>query len=129
MTIKKLESATKIMQQIKMLDNDIIQIDKLAMLIANENVNCSFTLNVEDLKPVFDAVPLKMEEQRPSQYEIYMEFFNSKRLVSVPVKNISSYSSEANENTALHLLGVLLMDKQNRRTVLLNQLTKYGVQL
>lgn len=129
MTIKKLESAARIIQKVKELDADIIQIDKFAMLIANEHVNCSFTLNVEDMAPKSEIVNLEPEKSSKMNYDGGLITFWTSRHTEQPKKNISSFSSEANENTALHLLGVLLMDKQNQRTTLLNQLTKYGVQL
>ena len=63
MNIKKLEKATKIYEQIKILDAQISELEKFAMLVANGEIKSSFELKIEDLgKQKEDAEKVGFDE-------------------------------------------------------------------
>jgi hypothetical protein len=136
MNIVKLEKATKIYEQIKQLDNAIIEIDRIAMLIANGEVSCSFDLKVNDLTKTEEQCQVGFDEDGSLRsacdpihpYRLSFSLLGGVlRNTTPPPVNENILKAELTENTALSILGVLLCDKQYQRDQLINQLERLGV--
>lgn len=138
MNFKKLEKAAAILKEIQALDSEIIEIDKLAMIVANGEVKCHFELNVEDIskknevnnKVGFDedgsliAGTASIYDQIRHAYTFH---FNSCQPQNKIPKNDYSIEKDITENATLNILGVLLYEKKTRRDELLKKLEKAGV--
>ncbi len=137
MDIKKLEKAAKIYGQIKILDAQIIDIDKFAMTVANNETKSSFELRCEDLskkkedeeKINFDddgSIIKKHSESYKSVFDLWTPRLYSQ---SVEDKNDNEIilKNELSVNAVMAILGVLLHEKQAQRILLMNQLQKIGV--
>jgi len=142
MNIKQIEKANKILLDIKILDSEIIELEKFAMLIADGEVTIDFSLNVHDLKKKreqeekisFDEdgsliSALEKMRNRLSYYSPFamgglVEYQNADS--KSHVKNLTNI---LNENEGLQVLGVLLGIKQQKRQRLIESLNKIGVNL
>ncbi|HZW66383.1 MAG TPA: hypothetical protein VFF23_11875 [Hanamia sp.] len=141
MDFKKLERATKIYEQLKQLDKEIIEIDRFAMLVANGEIKSSFELKIDDIgkkkedsdKVGFDEDGSLIKGTSDSLYE------QMRRSFYMPIlsfgcdtgketdKNVHLLKNELSENATMSILGVLLQEKQFKRTNLLTQLQRLGV--
>lgn len=128
--IKALEKSAKIFEKIKKLDSEIIEIDKYALLVANGDCEPSFELHFVTQKNKEEI------EEETNKSESSGTFFYIHQLMSY--KPITEASNNTNtekladtltENATLQILGILLCEKYNKRTQLLKQLEKYGVQV
>ena len=140
MNIKKLEKATKIFEQIKVLDAQIIEIDRFAMLVANGEIKSSFELKVEDIgkkkedeeKVSFDADGSLIKGDSIPEYSFRINWGSI-----IPCgltgssdkknKNEHLYKTELSENGTMQILGILLYEKQQQRQALIQKLQSYGV--
>lgn len=144
MDIKQIELVTEVCSKIKKLDSEITAIDDIAMLIANNEVKLSFKLKVDDFtkrkeddeKISFDAdgsIVRKKDSdsthQRfgisafPSMFAKYMTEESSK----VKDENVKILKQELSAISTMNILGIILSEKQNRRSKLINTLNKLGV--
>lgn len=136
MNYKKLEKATRILAQIKELDQSIIQIDRIALIIANGGGNSSFTLSVQEHKKAEDD-KVKFDEDGSltqgidsytSMIRKYVMWYDP---VSQPADNHTSNTHNLNmalsENATLQILGVLLGEKHRQRDLLMGELARLGV--
>lgn len=137
MDIKKFEKATKILEQIKLLDSQIIEIDKFAMMVANGETKSSFQLICEDLekkeqddeKVEFDSDGSLIKGaglEYKSMFELFMPRFkttNPKKDNEVVLKN------ELSVNVVMSILGILLYDKRNQREILIQNIKNLGVNI
>ena len=132
MDIKKFEKAQKAYLKIKELDKQIIEIENLAMQIANGENSVSFEFKLTDLTPKEEKV--KFDEDC-SIFHFAMPDFMASRVFPVfgggkPENDqIKKYNTDISVNASLQILGVLLHEKQSSRTFLINQLNEIGVSI
>lgn len=140
MNITKLEKATKIYEQIKILDSQIIQIDKFAMLVANGEIKSSFELKIEDIgKKKEDEEKISFDEDGSlikgvpnssrsifSAWGFVIPFSSNEIKVN---ENEYFLKNELSINATMSILGVLLYEKQAQRQLLLNDLEKIGIDI
>jgi hypothetical protein len=144
MNVKQLQKASRILEKIKMLDEEIIQIDKQALLIANGEVKIELSLKVKDLaKERKEAEKVQFDEdgsliQGGGFYEMMRRSMGSGIMPAYQIsfggsdlKNeVKAESFETiTERAALQILGVLLGEKQSKRLELISQLGKVGVEI
>lgn len=145
LSIKQFEQATKIMQWVKALDAEINSIEKFALMIANNEVNTTFTLNIDNLTAKSetegritidehgDMKPYEkfreMSEPSFSNHGLYMFHQIIGRIDRTnsndPNKHKISYP--LNENATMQVLGVILADRMERRKFLMDKLNKMGI--
>jgi hypothetical protein len=135
MDFKKLEKASRILSGIKQLDAEIIEIDRIAMLVANGDVKSLFKLKIEDTTKAKEAEDKPLLDNDGS---LFRESFHSLMMGSLGIggiwrekknedKHIHSLEQELSENSTMQILGVLLCEKQTRRQLLINQLETLGL--
>jgi len=145
MSIKKLEKATKILEKIKILDAEIIEIDKFAMFAANDEIKASFELKIDNIgkkkedenKVEFDsdgslksgATDFYAEMIRKYTSPLSFPFLTPMGNSTSDKKNEYALRADISENTTLNILGLLLCDKQRKRDLLIGELAKYGFQI
>jgi len=141
MNLKKLQKATKILEEVKLLDAQIIELDRFAMLVVSGDTKCSFALTIENApkeeveKVGFDEDgSLKMGgaesyiEQMMKRYSYQPLLWGSSPTPSAAT-NTQTLNHKLEESGALSILGILLGEKQVRRDKLLNQLKDFGFNL
>ena len=140
MNIKTLKKAIKINSQIDTLDKEIIEIDKMAMLIANEDAMFSFSL--DGLRPEKEEEKKESDDHGTDAYS-YGMMQDILRRYNQPFmmgwadvgkdkkkdKKTFSIKYSISTSVSLQILGVLLLDKQSKRTHLISQISKLGVSL
>jgi len=140
MELKQLDKATKIYSDIQKLDSEIIEIERLANLVANGEVKSSFELKIEDKqKQEEESQKLEFDEDgdiiRPNCVTfdhlhnfplsiLRMQNYNNKESKT---KSANTLSSNISESTTLQILAVLLNDKKKRRFDYINKLKSFGV--
>lgn len=75
MDLKTIEKAAKILDRIKVLDNEIIEIDRIAMMVASDDTKSSFELRIENLSP-------DKEKQKSDLFDEDGSLKKSRKLVS-----------------------------------------------
>lgn len=137
MKIKELEKATGMLQDVKILDNEIIEIEKMAMLIANNDTESMFTLQVWDKdKEQEEKNKASFDEDGSLQVpgSSFADYLMSGMLPFVTPKfdkneHISTIKYDLSINASMQILGVLLWEKQNKRQNLIKKLNKYGINI
>jgi hypothetical protein len=138
MNINKLEKATKILEKIKLIDAEIIEIDKLAHIILNNETNIQLAINVENLtkakeakeKVSFDedgsmtiedkAIDAFRNSFYPAdRFKIYMDGVRTK-------KSDRNFSQPLSDKLTLQILGVLLCEKNAIKDSLMKKLVGFG---
>lgn len=143
MKISQLPKATEILKDIQVLDKEIIEINRFAMLIANGNTKCSFELNVEDLdkkskeesKVSFDEDGSLMHESPLRHFQTIMRGFTVEYDPAYEFRSTSPFKKEStnslqkeiSDTSSLQILGVLLEEKESKRKSLLSELHKMGI--
>lgn len=136
MKIKDLEKATKVLDQIKILDSEIIEIDKLALLIADGSNVITIELKVQTLdeakKEVLDSDGSLIDHNRTRSHEFFGGILGHYRSICEPIKPpapLHLLRKELNESSALHILGLLLREKQFIRISLIEKIKKLGFKI
>ena len=138
MQISKVQKAAKIIEKIKAIDAEIIEIDRIAMLVANGNSENSFDLIIKEIKqpdedknPVLDADGSLINQEKPkSLFEQYaLGWLNP--IVAEPKKdeNITIFKNLLSEKSTLLILGVLLEEKHSKRQSYVKSLQKIGIEI
>lgn len=137
MNLTKIIEAAVFAERIKKLDAEIQAINKTALLVANGDFKCSFSMKIIDKKKLEERLerPVEIECIGPlpntgsfdfSRLQKAMaSFSNTLSAVNDPAIN-TSFDQSINENECLQFLGVLLGIKQQERTSLVKQLTETG---
>jgi len=133
MNLKKLERATKALEKIKSLDSEIVELEKIAELLANGETEVKLSMSIQDLKPIEDTPTEKPTES----LQDYLDAARSSMFVGwrgMPEpkkqdKNIKKYDATISAKNGLYILSALLMDKQEKRKYYIDQLNYYGIQL
>ncbi len=143
MNLKKLESATKAFERIKALDKEIIELDKMAILIAGGDSKQLFELTVENKgkdqkQNVLDADGNLINGSTNDMYEHFRAQMHRSMMHTFVLpfggicdagKSVQSNSVkiELSDTAALQILGVLLGEKQNERAQLIDMIKSYGI--
>lgn len=143
--LKTIDKAYKIYESIKQIDSEIIEIDRIAMLVANGCSKSHFELRVEDLQ----KAEQEKENVRFDEDGSLMMGFNGLRTPSIWEQITAGYRTgghfgcesvnlnkhdrklkwNLSEHTALKVLAVLLSDKKEQRDNLLIQLERLGISI
>ena len=142
MNLKKLEKATKILEKIKVLDAEIIQIDKFAILVASGETKINIDLKCENHRKKEDeANKVKFDEDGSivrsshdgdaTQYyfpngAFFSGFLQQLKLPSNEPKNETSIKQELSDTATLSILGVILCEKQEARRKLIESIKQMG---
>jgi hypothetical protein len=141
-TLRSLEKANKILENVKELDRLIIQLERLAMILSNKKSSVKITLTVDDLEkeikePVIDedgSMIIRgtdnLLKYLREQHERMM-FRTVYGSCSTPpiIKHDESLTQTITDTAGLGILGVLLGEYQSQRTQYLNQLQKLGFKI
>lgn len=141
MELSKLEKATKIFNAIKVLDAEIVELDKVAMIVANGGGESSFELTIngvivkdETEKVKFDedgSLILPKENESPYR-SIFLDFALPsyfRRDEKKEEKNKTVIKNSLSEKSTMLILGILLEEKKMKRNKYLKQLEKIGVNI
>lgn len=127
MNLTKLERATRLYAKIKVLDSEIIEIDRFAMIVANGDIKATLELTIED--PA-DEEPKKISECLNSSALEHMEDALRSIYLGIwkpPNPKNQVLNRSISESTTLSILGVLLYEKQTQRKKLLDELDTIGI--
>lgn len=132
MELTKIDNAFKIYTRIKELDAEIIEIDKIAMQLANDDTDVSFSLDIKNftIKPKCNIV--SVDDVYKSVLENYtFSFFSygDKKKEEPKDHEVTTFKTSIATQTSLKILGLLLSDKMDRRNILINKLQKCGVKI
>jgi len=147
MNIQELERSQKIYAQIKTLNTEIIEIEKVAILIANGNAEVNLSLKVTDTTPKKDdkekvefdedvsfksslgsGLNFRMGIINPwGTQESLFEKMYGKGAISEEKESGTNLKACLSENLSLNVLAILLYDKQTRRDKLIRNLKRIGV--
>lgn len=136
MDIKKLKSASGLLEQLKTIDQEIIKLDKLAMSIANKKCDIEVELKVVDLEKVEKETEerLKADTDSMEQSSIFDVYWTARRYRyggesqdSKPKKNKLSLSEKVSDTESLEILAILLRNKRDKQRKIISRLEKLGV--
>lgn len=123
-----LERASKKIEAIKKLDREIIELNKVALQLANGNVGIGLSLAIED----FDKTA-ELESKKANGSAEYVGIFSQMMLSYYPYGSkkedesaVSAYKAVVSSSTGLQLLAVLLADKMAKRQELIDNLQRMG---
>lgn len=133
MNLKNFDKANKIYQQIKALDAEIIEIEKMAGLIADGG-KCQFDFSCEsksgDKKvSVLDSDGSLIDPNNPNKgYSVtFMLWGGSGETKKVENPNLHRMNKCVSESIALQLMGVLIAEKVSARNELVQKLESIKV--
>lgn len=146
MNIKQLERSQKMYQEVKALDAEIIEIEKIAILVVDGNAEVNLSLTVKDTTPKpkesekaqFDEDgSLKSTISRGAGFDIRDPwssllpnyFASSLKSHSLSEHGCNVLKSELSDNLSLSVLAILLDDKLKKREKLIKSLNRIGVTL
>ncbi len=123
MELKQLKIASKLLGKIEAIDKEIIEIDKIALLILNNETKINFDLGVENLSENKDSGETKDSLNPFKDLEarmIMMPWFSQPE--KPKNKNTLSISDKINDKLALQILGVILCEKNKERDFLIKKI-------
>lgn len=134
MEYKLLKKAAITMERIRVLDSEIIQIDKLAMLCAEGKLKSTIELTAheekeEKLKLDDDGFIVKpTTDNKPSWHTGgILSFMMDYNTAPKAEENVHVIKTPLSESETFQFLGFLLQLKDTERKVLVKQLKEYGV--
>lgn len=126
MKLNQLAKASKVFEQIHALDAEVIDLERMAMLAANGEINTRLMLEITDLTKVPVEKETGIDEMRGLLYREMTRSILSYGMCSTPEpkKNEAEHTlkSEPSEALTLKILGVLLADKIATRENLIQEL-------
>lgn len=146
MNIKQLEKSQKMYLEVKSLDAEIIEIEKIAILVVDGNAEVNLSLKVKDTTPKpKESDKAKFEEDgsqrstpsigmgfdvRDPWSSLFPKYFSdSVKNHTVSEQGCSVLRSELSDNLSLNVLAILLDDKLRKREKLIKSLNRIGVTL
>jgi hypothetical protein len=133
MNITKLEKASKLVERMKEVDQEVIALEKLADQIANKRSEIKLTLNVVDLEKKEKGEEVQFDEDgsivKPNSnpYGIVLFFGGGQTKPEEKKENGEKFKQDISDTAALNIIGVLLLEKQEIRKAIFKQLEKLGV--
>lgn len=136
MNIKNLGKATKLYEEVRVLDAEIIEIDKMAMIVAEGETKSFFKLRIEDFIKKEEPVSSILDEDGSINADYFKKKIQ-KRLSPISFFGCSNeekkpkpgtiLKSKLSETVTMQILGILLCEKQSLRNNLLKRIEKLGV--
>ncbi len=127
MNIKKLETARKFFDEIKELDQDILEIEKMAQFVASGSGKAKILLQTDEPLP---------EKKKKKKEEVGIMRFSVMYMVDGQVQAPNDEKSittklavDPTPKVMLQVLGVMLMAKQERRSKLIESLESIGIEV
>lgn len=128
MDLKQLKIASKLLEKLEVIDKEIIEIDKIALSILNNETKINFDLKVENLSKNKDS-----EETKDSSYPLKELEKRMIMAIQIPTwalsqpetpknKNTLSISDKIDDKLALQILGVILCEKNKERGALIKKI-------
>ena len=128
MDLKQLKIASKLLEKLEVIDKEIIEIDKIALSILNNETKINFNLKVENLSKNKDS-----EETKDSSNRLLKDLQRMTWPVQIPTwalnqpetlknQNTLSISNKIDDKLALQILGVILCEKNKERHVLIQKI-------
>lgn len=128
MDLKQLKIASKLLEKLEVIDKEIIEIDKIALSILNNETKINFNLKVENLSKNKDS-----EETKDSSNHLLKDLQRMTWPVQIPTwalnqpetlknQNTLSISNKIDDKLALQILGVILCEKNKERDVLIEKI-------
>lgn len=127
LSIKSFEKARKLHDSIVLIDSEILAIEKLANEIASDSCSVKFSMQVEN----HSKVEKKPYNDDPDKMPTHLGFFDTMQWIhqfTVANKAVD-HRHELTDTESLHILGALLRVKYERRTALINEINRMGVEL
>ena len=138
MNIKQLEKATKLIEQIKEHDENIMRLEKMAIELSNgasANISMSVELKKEDIKkPVLDSDgSLCSDDDSETDFDKYMNArlpqsilgsFAYGGTTSSKPSNKILYEDTLSDSDSLMVINVIVFRKKQQRQRLINQVEK-----
>jgi hypothetical protein len=124
-----IEKAAKLYEKIKVLDNEIIAIDKMAQLFANEDAEAELKLkyveskkeekqNIVDEDGSLSSIERMMRQMyRPMSLTWGIDYAKGCK-----PEDKQSYEAKISNTAALQMLGILLGDKHQKRAQLIKEI-------
>jgi hypothetical protein len=138
MKLTQLEKAKKLHGRLLELDVEILEMEKVAELIANKKTEIKISLKVDDVETVEkeknkvridadDSLDFGQSDFRKSMYSMWMPFGGS--CSDKPKKKEWTLKQDYTvpDNVALQVLGVLMAEKMHARELAIKALNKLGV--
>jgi hypothetical protein len=130
MEIKKIEKASKYLEQIKKLDVEIISIDKMAVFISSNKSEIMLSISVNDLEKNNEKDSIldedgSLKKNDHSTDGLYARFFTFSIGGSgsqVELKTGHEFKETIQDTTTLEILAVLLFRKNIERESLINKI-------
>lgn len=134
MNASKFEKATIAFERIKQLDKQIIEIEKLAMLLADGSTKQSVSISIEDLSEsekgnILDKDESLIGSESISGISLWKVPYGSVLSIKEDNQNEHKLAEPTSEKVMLQILGVLLHEKINERNYLIKQLEKMDIVL
>ena len=134
MNASKFEKATIAFERIKQLDKQIIEIEKLAMLLADGSTKQSVSISIEDLSEsekgnILDKDGSLIGSESISGISLWKVPYGSVLSIKEDNQNEHKLAEPTSEKVMLQILGVLLHEKINERNYLIKQLEKMDIVL
>jgi hypothetical protein len=125
MEIKKVEKAYKVVEQIKAIDKEVLELEKMVMLITNNPIEASFEVTVKDLSKTEEVDKQSGSIGFMMGTAIRLKVNDDGTLSTVPEKEqrhpIHNIKAELPSGLSLQVIGYLLLKKQAQREALLKQ--------
>jgi hypothetical protein len=146
MNLKKLEKATKILEQIKKLDAEILELDRFAIKVANRDTDCNVSISLVDKSPEvkrehifgeygFLKPEYTGEQEKPKESSMY-DIMHSLRMgwfgQQASIKHVvvtDCLQHKLSDKETLQILGILLGNKHDARALLIKALNQMGVEI
>ncbi len=137
MEIKKLSKAARLLDQIKALDNEIIELDKIALIVVNDRTEINLNLSVKNLtKEDEDKIRVSFDTDGSltsgghsmDGLRYWLESMNPSRLPQPKVnKNYEMLNKIISPEDFLLVVQVLRASRMNERSLCFTKMAELGV--
>ena len=136
MELTKVDKVFKVYEKVKVLDAEIIELDKVAMQLANDDTDVCLDFKITNFTPKKEEESTTIGLQ--SIFESYKRELSFSSLWGQPTSttpeqnsnnNTTVFNHQVSTNNALKILGLLLSDKLEKRERLLTKLKNMGVNI
>lgn len=130
MEVKKLEKAIKIHNELLGLEEEIIELNKLALKINNGKFNITLSLELEEInKTSKEKVGFEDDGSLVMDATSFANFIFNPFKPKLNIENNVDYSQNISDSTVFNILAFLLNEKQSRKMELQKKLIKMGVKI
>lgn len=125
MELKQLERAKNLYEDIVQLDKEIIELQKYGQSIANEETKCKLKLSF-----YAKETEEKLETVNENSFQSIFTFtWAGQTRESKPKKNNENTVSIKDEIFCLKVISLLLEEKEQKRRVFMDRLSKLGIKI